>query len=268
MVEENLEPTDNTEQNTKQYFKPLSAFGIWFPLVGIAASMLVFLIIVVISTILKVKLDYTVITIASLALYSCWGLWALLGWHKNKLNLKNVYNTKGLKTSTLFFVIVAAFIAQVITVIGSLAVGYLTGKEIEGNANDALPAASDFSVLTVTMLLILTVIAAPVFEEIMFRSLILDGIYNTLSKLKVNSKMSLIFALSLSSILFGMSHVILNIFTGFDVNSLVTLTVTTFFGVYLGYLRIKHQSLTVNTLVHASFNAIAMLFILAAQFAS
>lgn len=252
--------SDGLEKTTT--VNTFSKYGLWFPAVGALISFIVFAAGATVTILLQQELSYTIVSVLSIMMYTTWGLWAVLGWRAKKLTVKQVFNKNGLTSRMALTLLAAAFIAQAATIAGSIIIGDIAGRQVEGNAAEAVP--EDLTFLTISLLVILTVIVAPLFEEIMFRSLIFDGIINTLRKLRSPETFTTVFALTVSSILFGLSHVVLNIFQGFNLNSIVTLTVTTLLGLYLGYLRIKHNNLTLNVIVHSLFNAIAIVLLLAA----
>ena len=109
-----------------------------------------------------------------------------------------------------------------------------------------------------TLTIATAVFFAPVFEEILFRGLIFDGILNTSRKLKASQKLATTLSLVISSLLFGLAHV-----SSLDLNALVTFIATGAFGLYLAYVRIKTSSLTLSIITHAAFNTVTVIILLA-----
>lgn len=240
-----------------------SRYGLWFPIVGIIISIIVFAAGAAILTIAGITLDATNITFLSLALYASWGLWALIAWRRNKVSLKTVFKVKGINLLTIVKLLFIALLAQLITMSASLGLQEITKQEVTGNAEGLIPA--DVTPLMITGIILMTVVFAPLFEEIMFRSLILDGIVNTSRKLKIKENLTVMIGVILSSFFFGMSHVIVNMFTSFDLGSIVTLTTTMLLGLVLAYIRIKNSSLTKNIMLHAMFNSVAVILLILSQ---
>lgn len=207
---------------------------------------------------LKWSLTLELISVLIIAWYTSWGLIAWLGWRISKTKLKEVFSLKHVKLKNVFQVIILSVIAQVILITSTFFVSQLINQEIKGNASDLIQNGMTPLVLVLTIST--TVIFAPIFEEILFRGLLFDGLLNTTRKLKANNKLSITLATVLSSIFFGLAHV-----SSFDINALVIFVATGLFGLYLARLRLKTGSLTMSILAHMVFNLVTVILLLLAQ---
>lgn len=239
--------------------KPFNKFGIWFPIVGIIMSSLILLGVFMLGyQFLKWSLTLELISILIIAWYTSWGLIAWLGWKLSKTKVKEVFSLQHVRLKSMFQVVIFSVIAQVILITSTFFVSQLINQEIKGNASDLIQNGMTPLVLVLTIST--TVIFAPIFEEILFRGLLFDGLLNTTRKLKANNKLSITLATVLSSIFFGLAHV-----SSFDINALVIFVATGLFGLYLARLRLKTGSLTMSILAHMVFNSVTVILLLLAQ---
>lgn len=239
--------------------KPFNKFGIWFPIVGIIMSSLVLLGVFMVGyQFLKWSLTLELISILIIAWYTSWGLIAWLGWKLSKTKVKEVFSLQHVRLKSIFQVVIFSVIAQVILITSTFFVSQLINQEIKGNASDLI--RNGMTPLVLVLTISTTVIFAPIFEEILFRGLLFDGLLNTTRKLKANNKLSISLATAISSIFFGLAHV-----SSFDINALVIFVATGLFGLYLAHLRLKTGSLTMSILAHMVFNSVTVILLLLAQ---
>lgn len=236
--------------------KPLSKFGIWYPIVNIIVSTIIAAFIFA-AGVLLFKWDLVKdALIFALPWYILWGLFAWLAWKLSKTKLKQVFSAKYISIKNILIAIIIAIVAQMAVILSTNLVSELSKQKITGNADGMI--SSQTTLPSILLIVSITVILAPLFEEIMFRGLFIDGIFNTSRKLKASPKTATIISVIITSLLFGIAHV-----SSLDLSGLVIFCVTGFLGAYLGYLRIKTGSLTLGIITHALFNSVTIVLLIA-----
>lgn len=239
-------------------FKPFSKFGVWFPIVGTAVTLLIATVVYIVGYIfLGFGQDPVVLNLIGVLLYILWGLWGLLGWGLSKTKLRTVFSLQKIKPRLIFLTVVIAILAQFVIILISTFAPTILGQELKGNATDLITPETSTLVLVLTILT--ATVFAPIFEEILFRALFFDGIYNTAKKVKAKEKTAITLAIIISSLLFGLAHVI-----SFDINGVFIYIITGLFGAYLAWLRVKTQSLTLSIISHTTFNSVTMVLLVIA----
>ena len=235
--------------------KPFSKFGIWYPIVNIIVSSVIAAFAFAGGVILF-KWDLTKdALIFAVPWYLLWGLFAWLAWKISKTKLKEVFSVKSINLKRVLVAFIIAILAQLIIISSTSLVSYITGQKIIGNADGMISDGTPIQMLI--LISITTLLLAPIFEEIMFRGLFMDGIFNTSRKLKASPKTATTISIILTSILFGIAHI-----SSLDLSGLVVFCATGGLGAYLAYLRIKTGSLTLGIITHALFNSVTVILLL------
>jgi membrane protease YdiL (CAAX protease family) len=104
--------------------------------------------------------------------------------------------------------------------------------------------------LAVVLAVLAVVVIAPAVEELMFRGVLL----RSLQRRTTDG-----WAIGIQGTVFGLIHAA---GTSFDLNAVPTLAALTIFGVVLGVIATRQESLSRCMLVHAGFNAVALLQLL------
>lgn len=116
----------------------------------------------------------------------------------------------------------------------------MTEAELEGRAR----LLGDTAILHRLGLVLAIVVVAPLTEEALFRGLVQNGLEKTRGPA---------FALGLTSLLFGISHVDIGLAMDWP-----TLVVTALAAAYLGAIALVARSITPCIVIHASHNAVAL----------
>lgn len=163
----------------------------------------------------------------------------LATFYMRKISINKVICTKNTSFTDVILAMVLAIGCRLLTGV------YIIWAEKTPVFKEALEAASenyDFSTMTgldIILLFACVSVLAPVFEEILFRSIVMR---------ELSTCMPVGFAIVIQGILFGLVH-----------GNLVQLVFTSVIGILLGFIYYKTKNLVISILVHLFFNCSAVL---------
>lgn len=150
------------------------------------------------------------------------------------------------RASDVLFVIVGLMLQAVVDVLYSVAHLYSNYK---GNSTKIFSGATGHGFL---ILALMTCIGAPIFEELLFRGVLLDGVRAVVASARGSA--SLVASVTIDGVLFAAAHAEWEAFIGLAIT-----------GVVLAVIYARTKRIVPCILTHASFNALAVFAVLAAR---
>lgn len=152
----------------------------------------------------------------------------------------------GVRASDVLFVVVGLMLQAVVDVLYSVAHLYSNYK---GNSTKIFSGSTGHDFL---ILALMTCIGAPIFEELLFRGVLLDGLRAVLTSARGTA--SLVASVAVDGLLFAAAHAEWEAFVGLAIT-----------GVVLAVIYARTRRILPCILTHASFNALAVIAVLAAR---
>lgn len=150
------------------------------------------------------------------------------------------------QVSDVLYVIVGLMLQAVVDVLYSAAHLYSNYK---GNSTKIFSGATGHGFL---ILALMTIIGAPIFEELLFRGVLLDGVRAVLASAR--GTLSLVGSVVVDGLLFAAAHAEWEAFVGLAIT-----------GVVLAVIYARTNRIIPCIVTHASFNALAVIAVLAAR---
>jgi len=150
------------------------------------------------------------------------------------------------RASDVLFVIVGLMLQAIVDVLYSAAHLYSNYK---GNSTKIFSGATGHGFL---ILALMTCIGAPIFEELLFRGALLDGVRAVFASARGTA--SLVASVAIDGLLFAAAHAEWEAFIGLAIT-----------GVVLAVIYARTERIVPCIVTHASFNALAVIAVLAAR---